>query len=341
MESGDKVIRLQARIGQEDAGSRLDQAAARVFPDFSRARLQAWIREGALRMDGRQCRPRDPVLPGALLEVDAQLQDEVSWQPEAIALDIVFEDEHLLVLNKPAGLVVHPAAGHREGTLVNALLAHNPDFAALPRAGVVHRLDKDTSGIMVVAKTLKAHAHLVAQLQDRSMGREYLAVCLGALTGGGTIDAPIGRDPRHRTRMAVLAQGGRPARTHYRVLERFAHHTAIAVALETGRTHQIRVHMAHRHHPLLGDPQYGGRRRVPPGADPQLLAVLDGFGRQALHARCLRLLHPVDSASMAWECALPADLEHLLAVLRRHDAAAVAGGAAGAGGVQRVSSRES
>ncbi len=314
----DRVV-LEARVPGEMHGARLDQVAARLFPDYSRSRLQAWIKAGELRVDGGRSRPRDKVVSGALLTVEATLTDEVAWQAEDIALDILHEDASILVLDKPAGLVVHPAAGHATGTLVNALLARAPELAQLPRAGIVHRLDKDTSGIMVVARTLAAHSNLVAQLQARSVRREYCAVCVGAMTGGGTIDAPIGRHPRQRKKMAVLEAGGKPAVTHYRVSRRFAGHTLVEVSLETGRTHQIRVHMAHRHHPLVGDPVYGGRPRLPPAASQRLVDTLRGFPRQALHARDLGLQHPATGQEVTFSCPLPADFERLVDVLGEED----------------------
>lgn len=313
----EKIVQ-EAQVSEGQRGMRLDQVAAELFPDFSRSRLQAWIRSGALRLDGEQVRPRDKVTAGALLSLDAEPEEEVDWQGEDIALDLVFEDEELIVVNKPAGLVVHPAAGHRSGTLVNALLHHYPDLATLPRAGVVHRLDMETSGLLVVAKSLRAHSQLVEQLQARTVKREYAAVCIGAMTGGGTVDKPIGRHPRARKKMAVVV-GGKPAITHYRLAERFASHTHVSVQLETGRTHQIRVHMAHIHHPLVGDPQYGGRPRIPGGAEPELVAMLRGFPRQALHARRLGLLHPASGEPCQWEVPLAADFEELLACLREYD----------------------
>jgi 23S rRNA pseudouridine1911/1915/1917 synthase len=312
-------IELEAGVPEEMHGERLDQVAARLFPDYSRSRLQTWIKKGELTADGRQRRPRDKVSAGELLRVEAELEQETSWQPQAIDLDIIYEDDSILVLNKPAGLVVHPAAGHADGTLVNALLAHAPELAQVPRAGVVHRLDMETSGIMVVARTLSAHNDLVAQLQARSVKREYCAVCIGAMTGGGTIDAPMGRHPKQRKKMAVLAVGGKPAVTHYRITRRFGHHTQIAVNLETGRTHQIRVHLAHRHYPLVGDPVYGGRPRLPKGASEDLIAALRGFPRQALHARLLGLVHPESGEECLFECPLPEDLQGLLDVLKRED----------------------
>jgi len=312
-------VTLEARVLPQDSGERLDATAARLFADFSRSRLQSWIKSGALQVNGDTKRPRDKVFAGDRLSVNAELSAEVSWQGQDIALDILYQDDSILVLNKTAGLVVHPAAGHADGTLVNALLHHNPELNTLPRAGVVHRLDKDTSGVMVVAKTLPAHQSLVNQLQLRSVKREYCAVCIGVMTGGGTVDAPIGRHPRQRKKMAVVPHGGKSAITHYRLEQRFAHHSAIAVTLETGRTHQIRVHMAHRHHPLVGDPTYGGRPRVPPGASQTLIDCLRGFRRQALHARKLGLIHPQSGELMEFECDLPADMQALLEVLQQED----------------------
>jgi 23S rRNA pseudouridine1911/1915/1917 synthase len=312
-------IEMAAMVPAELDGERLDQVAARLFSDYSRSRLQTWIRSGELLVDGRQYRPRDKVAAGQQLEIAAELVAEVSWRPQPIALDVVYEDDSIIVLNKPAGLVVHPAAGHADGTLVNALLEHAPELAQLPRGGIVHRLDMETSGIMVVARNLAAHHDLVAQLQARTVKREYCAVCIGAMTGGGTVDAPMGRHPRQRKKMAVLSAGGKPAITHYRVARRFAHHTRITVNLETGRTHQIRVHMAYRHYPLVGDPVYGGRPRIPAGASAELIAALRGFPRQALHARALGLLHPASGEQLEFECPLPGDLLGLLEVLERED----------------------
>jgi len=312
-------IDLSAVADEVAAGERLDQVAARLFPDYSRSRLQAWIRSGALTVDGAVLRPREKVAAGATLRISAQLEDAVGWQGQPIALDIVHEDDSILVLNKPAGLVVHPAAGHHDGTLVNALINHHAAMSQLPRGGIVHRLDKDTSGIMVAAKTLQAHANLVEQLQARTVGREYDAVCVGAMTGGATVDAPMGRHPRQRKKMAVVAQGGKHAVTHYRVAQRFAHHTHITVRLETGRTHQIRVHLAHRHYPLVGDPVYGGRPRIPAGASQALVDALRRFPRQALHARRLQLIHPRDTREMTFDCPLPADMQELLALLSAED----------------------
>ena len=312
-------IEIQATVPAEMDGDRLDQAAAQLFPDYSRSRLQGWIKKGELLADGEQLRPRDKVGEGMCLAIDTEPEQAVGWEPQDIELDILYEDEHIIVLNKPAGLVVHPAAGHADGTLVNALLAHAPEMAQLPRGGIVHRLDMETSGIMVAAKSLLAHQDLVAQLQERTVKREYLAVCIGVMTGGGTVDEPIGRHPKQRKKMAVLAVGGKPSITHYRIERRFGHHTAIAVNLETGRTHQIRVHMAHRHYPLVGDPVYGGRPRIPRGASETLIESLRGFPRQALHARALGLFHPETGEEVAFECPVPEDMQELLTVLERED----------------------
>lgn len=300
-------------------GHRLDQAAASLFEDFSRARLQTWIRSGALRVDGVPARPRDKVYEGACLSLDAELAAEVSWAAEALPLNVVFEDEHLLVIDKPAGLVVHPGAGNPAGTLVNALLAHRPELETLPRGGIVHRLDKETSGLLVVAASPLAHRYLVECLQRKDVRREYFAVVRGVPSGGGRVEAAIGRHPRQRTRMAVVAHGGKPAVTHYRIARRFAHHTALDVQLETGRTHQIRVHMAHRGYPLLGDPVYGGRLQLPRGCSDALAECLRTFRRQALHARRLSFAHPSSGEELSFESPLAADIEQLLAVLVAED----------------------
>lgn len=296
---------------------RLDQAAAELMPEHSRSRLQSWIKSGALTVNGAVRKPRDKVMLDDVLDLDAEPEVQVTWEAEPISLDIVYEDEHLLVINKPAGLVVHPAAGHADGTLVNALLNHAPEVENLPRAGIVHRLDKDTSGIMVVARSLIAHTSLVDQLQTRTMGREYEAVVVGSLTGGATVDAPIGRHPQDRKRMAVVSSG-KPAVTHYRLLERFAAHTHIQCKLESGRTHQIRVHMTHVRHPLVGDPAYGGRLRLPKGTTEELRQALAAFNRQALHARRLTLEHPETGETLSWEVPLPEDMVQLIEALRKH-----------------------
>ena len=293
---------------------RLDQALAELLPAYSRSRLQQWLKTGQLRVDGQICRPRDPVAGGETVSGELALEPQTVAVAQDIPLDIRYQDADLLVLNKPAGLVAHPAAGNRDGTLVNALLHHCPELAALPRAGLVHRLDKDTTGLLVIARSLRAHTALVEQLQARRIERDYLAVVNGVPVAGGTVEASIGRHPVDRQRMAVTS-GGKPAVTHYRVLRRFRAHALLRVKLETGRTHQIRVHMAHIRLPLLGDPVYGGRPRLPPGASPRCIEVIQYFRRQALHAERLALIHPVSGERLEWRAEIPADLAELLAAL--------------------------
>lgn len=258
-----EIIQLSAEVPSELGGQRLDQVAAQLFAEYSRSRLTSWIKEGRLTVDGAVVRPRDTVYGGSLLALQAEQEAQGEWIPEDIELDIVYEDDHIMVINKPAGLVVHPAAGHASGTLLNALLHHVPDIVNVPRAGIVHRLDKDTTGLMVVAKTLQAQTRLVEQMQARKVSRIYECIVIGVVTSGGKIDAPIGRHGGMRQRMAVT-DGGKPAVSHYRVLKRFRSHTHVRVKLETGRTHQIRVHMAHVGFPLVGDQTYGGRFRISP-----------------------------------------------------------------------------
>ncbi|MCU0937026.1 MAG: 23S rRNA pseudouridine(1911/1915/1917) synthase RluD [Gammaproteobacteria bacterium] len=302
------------RVPNELAGMRLDRALAALLPDYSRNRLQQWLREGLVQVDRGPTRGRDRVRGGELVEVRGRLPVVERWEGQAIPVEVLYEDADLLVVDKPAGLVVHPAAGNPDRTLVNALLHRDPELGRLPRSGIVHRLDKETSGLLVVARTPRAHRALVEQLREHAVVREYDAVATGVLTSGGTVDAPIGRDPLHRTRMAVVP-GGRPAVTHYRVVARYRAHTRVRVRLETGRTHQIRVHLAHLRHPLAGDPVYGGRLRLPAGCGPALAETLRAFRRQALHAARLELAHPADGAPMAWESPLPADLRGLLETL--------------------------
>ncbi len=315
--SGDEpqVRLLTAEVAPEMSGQRLDQALAALFPDYSRSRLQEWIRQGRVEVDGAACKAKARLLGGERIRLQAVAEVRLEDRPEAIALDVVYRDEHLFVINKPAGLVVHPAAGNHRGTLLNGLLYLDPALRNLPRAGIVHRLDKETTGLMVVARTEGAHRSLIEQLQARAIKREYRAVVQGVITAGGKVDQPIGRHPVHRIRQAVVATG-KPAVTHYRVLERFLAHSYLKVSLETGRTHQIRVHMAHIRHPLLGDPLYGGRLRLPAGASEELLAELKRFRRQALHAKRLGLQHPATGEWMEWQADLPADMQQLLAVLR-------------------------
>jgi len=310
------IIQLNAEVPTELGGQRLDQVAAQLFSEYSRSRLSSWIKEGSLTVDGAVLRPRDLVHGGAILSLRAEREAQGDWVAQDIELNIVYEDDHLLVLDKPAGLVVHPAAGHADGTLLNALLHHVPSLANVPRAGIVHRLDKDTTGLMVVAKTLEAQINLVAQLQARSVSRIYEAVVAGVVVSGGTVDAPIGRHSQRRQQMAVVT-GGKPAVSHYRVLDRFRAYTHVRVKLETGRTHQIRVHMTHIGFPLVGDPVYSGRFRIPPATNPTLVKTLREFPRQALHARFLELDHPVTGERMSWESPLPEDIVWLLSLLRQ------------------------
>lgn len=288
------------------AGLRLDQALAQLLPQYSRARLSAWVKAGRVSVDGRTPAPRDKLHGGEKVSVRPMLSpEETAFRPEAIPLDIVYEDETLIVINKPPGLVVHPGSGNWQGTLLNALLAHTPQLATVPRAGIVHRLDKDTSGLLVIAKTLTAQTDLVRQLQARSVSREYRAVVHGKVARGGTMEGAIGRDPRSRIRMAVVPSG-KPAVTHYTVLEQLPRATVLACRLETGRTHQIRVHLQKLGHPIWGDPVYGPRNAP---AAPQ-------FARQALHAEKLALVHPQTGKTLQWQAPLPEDMRQLIAALR-------------------------
>ena len=302
-------------VPEELAGLRLDQALARMFPEYSRSRLKEWLLAGAITVDGGSKRPRDAVAGGEMISFEPQSESEVRASPEPITLDVVYEDDDLLVVNKSAGLVVHPGAGNPGGTLMNGLLHHAPVLETIPRAGIIHRIDKDTTGLLLVAKTLPAHTALVRQLADRDISRNYLAICNGVLTGGGTIDQPIGRHPGDRKRMSVQ-KNGKPAVTHYTVLERFRAFTYIRVTLETGRTHQIRVHFAWRRHALVGDQTYGGRLALPAGASEPLIESLRRFKRQALHATRLAFEHPTSGEAMELEVPPPADFEEVLAVMR-------------------------
>ena len=308
-------IRLEARVPAAAAGRRLDQVLAGLFPAYSRTRLKTWVEQGSVRVDGAVRRARDRLAGGEQVTVDAMREVEARAQAQAIALDIVHEDAAIIVVDKPAGLVVHPGAGNPQGTLQNALLAHDGQLASLPRAGIVHRLDKDTSGLLVVARTLEAHTELVRMLGAREVHREYEAVCCGVMTGGGRIEAPIGRHRADRLRMAVRGDG-RGSVTHYRVLARFRAHTHVRVTLETGRTHQIRVHLAHIGYPIVGDATYGRRLAIPRGATARLEAALRGLRRQALHAARLAFAHPASGAAVQFESPLPADMRGLLEALR-------------------------
>jgi 23S rRNA pseudouridine1911/1915/1917 synthase len=306
---------LRAQIPPALSGLRADQALARVFPDYSRTTLKSWILAGRVFIDGRPVKPRDAVSGGEGVEL-APPPPVPSREPaQSIPLEVIHADPALWVVNKSAGLVVHPGAGNREGTLLNALLYLDPGLAALPRAGIIHRLDKDTTGLLIIARTPIAYQRLVAGLKARRIGREYQGIVSGDLIAGGSVEAAIGRHPLHRTRMAVVERGGKQALTHYRVMRRFRAHTLVRMLLETGRTHQIRVHMAHVGHPLVGDPLYGPRLRLPPKSSPALIQALRELPRQALHAARLTLEHPVTGATLSFEAPLPADLAGLIALL--------------------------
>jgi 23S rRNA pseudouridine1911/1915/1917 synthase len=317
---------IDLEIPPELAGQRLDSALARLLPEHSRTRIKGWIDAGQVLVGRLPCKPRDVVNAGSHVHVRLSREAPPSRVlPEAIALNLIHEDADVLVVDKPVGLVVHPGAGNPQHTLQNALLGFDPALAALPRAGLIHRLDKDTSGLLVVARTPEAHTALSRQLLARSVSREYLAVSVGVMTGGGTIDEPIGRHRSDRLRMAVRPDG-RTAITHYRVLERFRAHTYLRVKLETGRTHQIRLHLAHMKYPIVGDPVYGGRLARPRGAGEALVAILHDFKRQALHAATLAFDHPRTGKRLSLDSPVPPDFAELLAALRE-DAAAVADGA--------------
>jgi 23S rRNA pseudouridine1911/1915/1917 synthase len=323
-----QIIHLE--IPAELAGKRLDSALARLLPQHSRTRIKGWIEGGAVLVGGLRCRPRDIAAAGSSVRVRmSRNEPQLKVLPETMALHLVHEDEDLLVVDKPAGLVVHPGAGNPRHTLQNALLGLDPSLAALPRAGLIHRLDKDTSGLLVVARNAEAQTSLARQLMARTMSREYLAVCVGVMTGGGTVDAPIGRNRSDRLKMAVR-EGGRPAITHYRVMERFRAHTYISVKLETGRTHQIRLHLSHQKYPIVGDPVYGGRFAQPRDATQELVATLRAFKRQALHAASLGLDHPRTGKRLALQSPVPEDFRQLLLALR---------GDAGAGTAARQRAR--
>lgn len=312
------MIYLEEQVPEYLDGQRSDIIASDLFPDYSRSRLQSWIKDGSLLVDGEQVRSKDRLLTGQNLRLQVELDSSERWLPEDIPLDILYEDEHLLVVDKPVGMVVHPAAGNPDGTLLNAVLHHAPETRNVPRAGIVHRIDKDTSGLLVVAKTVESQTSLVRQLQKRTIKREYLCVAEGLFTAGSTIEAPLGRHPRSRLKMSVVANG-KPAVTHYRIEERFFAHTLLRVQLETGRTHQIRVHMEHIKHPLVGDQLYGGRARVPAGISAELREYLRAFPRQALHAAQLTLTHPGSGEIMSWQSPLPDDISQLLSHLRQFD----------------------
>lgn len=309
-------IELTQTVKESQLGQRLDQAVAELFTDFSRSRLKEWLLEGKVMVNGNVVtKPRTKVMGGEAITVHAELEDEQRWEAQDIPLNIVYEDDDIIVINKPRDLVVHPGAGTPDGTVLNALLFHFPPIAEVPRAGIVHRLDKDTTGLMVVAKTVPAQTRLVRELQKRNITREYEAIAIGKMTAGGMIDKPIGRHSTKRTLMAVSPLG-KPAVTHYRVAEHFREHTRIRLRLETGRTHQIRVHMAYLQHPLLGDTAYGGRARIPKGATQELTDMIRGFDRQALHAVMLRFEHPITGEPLEFHAPVPDDMVEMTEALR-------------------------
>ena len=309
------IQKLMVHVPAEYAGRRLDHVLAELCPQYSRSRLQQWLRQGYVRRGSGQPKGADKVKGGETIELHVPQAPELPWPAQAIPLEVVYEDDELLVINKPAGLVVHPGPGNRQGTLLNALLHHTPVLREIARAGIVHRLDKDTSGLLVVAKSEVARMQLIEQLRTRSLTREYLAVVNGVMIAGGDIDAPIGRHPRQRIRMSVSARG-KPAISRYRVKARYRAHTLVQVHLQSGRTHQIRVHMAHIGFPIVGDPLYGGRLRVPRDCSEELRKVLASFRRQALHAAGLGLVHPLKGQHMTWSAPLPEDMRGLLDALR-------------------------
>lgn len=311
-------------ITEEFAGKRLDVTLAVLFPDYSRSRLKIWIEQGQVLVNGEVAKPKRKLVGNEELQLTVQtIYSEIECQAENIPLSVVYQDAAIIVVNKPAGLVVHPAAGHYSGTLQNALLHFDESLAAIPRAGIVHRLDKDTTGLMVIARNLKAHKFLVEQIQRHDVVRQYQAVVHGVMTGGGMVDQPIGRHPRDRIKMAVR-ENGREAVTHYRLLEKFREHSHVKVQLETGRTHQIRVHMSYLRHSIVGDPVYAGRQRIPAGAELELIEFLQGLKRQALHAWRLRFSHPDHGESVSYEAPLPEDMQQLIHLLQQdiavHDA---------------------
>jgi 23S rRNA pseudouridine1911/1915/1917 synthase len=314
------TLNSEFTVSAEEGGQRFDQVLAKHYTDYSRVRWQAWIQEGQVLLNHKISTVKTKVQDGDQIVVKVEIKESpLQDLPQPIPLNIVYEDESLIIINKPAGLVVHPAAGNYTGTLLNALLHHAPELANLPRAGIVHRLDKDTSGLLMIGRNLSSYTYLVKELQNRDITREYMGLAQGRITAGSTVDAPIGRHPKQRTKMAVLVMGGKDSVTHFRVSERFKNYTLLRLQLETGRTHQIRVHLAHIKHPLVGDPAYGGRLLLPPGSDDTLRNFLRHFKRQALHACKLGLSHPVTKEYMEWTAPLPDDFMELLDLLRTHN----------------------
>jgi len=303
-------------LTEEYAGKRLDVVLAELFPEYSRSRLKIWIEQGQVLLNGETAKPKKKITGDEQLQLSIQnIESEQDCVAEDIPLDIVYQDDDIIIINKPADFVVHPAAGHYSGTMQNALLHYDESLAAIPRAGIVHRLDKDTTGLMVVARNLSSHKYLVDQIQQHEVLRQYQAVVYGVMTGGGMVDQPIGRHPRDRIKMAVR-ENGREAITHYRLLQRFREHSLVKVQLETGRTHQIRVHMSYLRHPVVGDPVYAGRHRIPAGAQPELIEYLQAFKRQALHAWKLSFAHPGHGEEVSYEAPLPDDMLQLISLLQ-------------------------
>lgn len=307
-------ININIIIPDELSGKRLDQALAELLPEHSRARIQNWIRDDFVQIDKKAMRPRDKVHGGEKVEIRAEIESQISAAPEDIPLEIIFEDEHLIVINKPAGLIVHPGAGNPKHTLMNALLHYDQQLEQVARAGIVHRLDRDTTGLLVVARTPQSHTSLANQLQARKIHRGYLVIVSGIMTAGGTVEQPIGRHPKNRTKMAIV-KNGRPSTTHYRIIKKYKHHTQLQINLETGRTHQIRVHLSWLHYPIIGDPLYGAKKPLVKGMDPKLASYISAFPRQALHARTIQLLHPLSNEMMEWQAPIPEDMKELIKTL--------------------------
>lgn len=311
--------RLTLDILAEMEGMRVDRALADLLPEYSRAAIQGWLKQGNIMLHDKRMKPSDRLRGGESLQISIPPQKPAEWEAQEIPLELVYSDDHLIVINKPAGLVVHPGAGNPDQTLLNALLYFDPTLRYLPRAGIVHRLDKDTSGLMVITRTELARQSLIAQIKDRQVSRRYLAVINGLPVSGETIDQPIGRHHHDRLRMAVTERG-KPAVTHIRIKQKFRSHSLVEAILETGRTHQIRVHLAWRGFPLVGDPLYGGRVKLPPSAEEQVVNCLQGFGRQALHAYHLSLVHPESQQNLTWQQEMPEDMDNLVRILNADQA---------------------
>jgi 23S rRNA pseudouridine1911/1915/1917 synthase len=310
--------KLKIIIPERMTGERIDAAIARMLPEYSRSKISTWIKAGDVLINQHKFKPKDRSKGDEIVEVNLKQNENIRWIAEDIPLEVVFEDDDIIIINKPVGLVTHPGAGNWKGTLANGLLSYDPELFKLDRAGIVHRLDKNTSGLMVVARSERAQKNLVEQLQTHTVSREYSAIVYGHMISGGSVDEPIGRDSRDRIKQAVT-ESGKHALTHYRVIDRFAHHTHVKAILETGRTHQIRVHLSHIGYSLIGDPMYGGKIRFPKKADEALKDALKGFKRQALHAKKLTIVHPVSGETMSWKAPLPDDMLALLDVLSEFD----------------------